>query len=68
MFLHNKSSDTLIKTTDLETLFNPLRNEIEGRSQQGEEEQDLQLFPKQDLVFASGEELPRCWIDPDYRN
>lgn len=68
MFLHNKSSDTLIKTTDLETLFNPLRNEIEGRSQEGEEEQDLQLFPKQDLVFASGEELPRCWIDPDYRN
>ncbi len=68
MFLQDKSSDTLIEITDLETLFNPLRNEIEGRIQEGEEEQDPQPFPKQDLTFASGEELPRCWIDPNYRN
>ena len=68
MFLQNKSSDTLIEITDLETLFNPLRNEIEGRIQEGQEEQDLETFPKQDLTFASGENLPRCWIDPNYRN
>jgi hypothetical protein len=68
MFLQNKSSATLIKITDLETLFNPLRNEIEGRIQEGEEEQDPQLFLKQDLTFASGEDLPRCWIDPNYRS
>jgi hypothetical protein len=68
MFLQNKSSATLIKITDLETLFNPLRNEIEGRIQEGEEEQEIQPFPKQDLTFASGEDLPRCWIDPNYRN
>ena len=67
MFLQNKSSDTLIEIFDLEALFNPLRNEIEGRIQEGEEEQDPQAFAKQDLTFASGENLPRCWIDPDYR-
>ena len=67
MFLQNKVSATTVEVKDLEALFNPLRNEIEGRIQEGEEEQDPQSFAKQDLAFASGEELPRCWIDPDYR-
>jgi hypothetical protein len=67
MFLQAKSSDTIVKVTDLETLFNPLRNEIEGTSQEGEEEQDPAPFAKQDLVFTSGESLPRCWIDSNYR-
>jgi hypothetical protein len=40
----------------------------EGRIQEGEEEQDIQPFPKQDLTFASGEDLPRCWLDPNYRD
>ncbi len=68
MFLQNKSSATLVNITDLETLFNPLQNEIEGRIQSGEEEQDPEPFAKQDLTFASGEDLPRCWLDPNYRN
>jgi hypothetical protein len=68
MFLQNKSSDTLIEIKDLEALFNPLKDQIEGRIQEGEEEQDPESFAKQDLTFASGEDLPRCWIDPNYRN
>jgi hypothetical protein len=68
MFLQNKSSDTLIEIKDLEALFNPLKDEIEGRIQEGQEEQDPESFAKQDLTFASGEDLPRCWIDPNYRN
>jgi hypothetical protein len=68
MFLQNKSDATLIKITDLETLFNPLHDRIDGRIQEGEEEQDVESFSKQDLTFASGEDLPRCWIDPNYRN
>jgi len=69
MFLQSKSSETLIKIKDqdLEILFNPLKKEIEGSIQEGQEEQDPQPFEKQDLTFASGEALPRCWIDPDYR-
>jgi hypothetical protein len=68
MFLQNKSSQTLIKITNIKDLFNPLRQEISGRSQEGEEEQDLQAYDKQDLIFPSGEELPRCWLDSNYRN
>ncbi|WP_309736360.1 acetyltransferase [Chamaesiphon sp. OTE_75_metabat_556] len=68
MFLQAKKSATLIEIQDLEALFNPLKNEIEGRIQEGEEEQDPAQFVKQDLTFASGEDLPRCWLDPDYRN
>ncbi|WP_310488855.1 acetyltransferase [Chamaesiphon sp. VAR_69_metabat_338] len=68
MLLQDKSSASQIEIEDLETLFNPLRNEIEGRIQEGQEEQDPQVFAKQDLTFASGEDLPRCWIDPNYRN
>ena len=71
MFLQSKSkgTDTLIeiKDKDLEILFNPLKNEIEGQVQEGQEEQDPEPFDKHDLTFASGEDLPRCWIDPDYR-
>ena len=67
MLLQNKSSDTIVEIEDLETLFNPLKQEIEGRIQEGQEEQDPEPFAKQDLTFASGEDLPRCWIDPDYR-
>lgn len=67
MLLHSKSSDATIEITDLESLFNPLRNEIDGRIQEGQEEQEPTPFAKQDLIFTSGESLPRCWIDADYR-
>ncbi len=68
MVLQDKSSSSQIEIQDLETLFNPLKNEIEGKIQEGQEEQDPQMFIKQDLTFASGEDLPRCWLDPNYRN
>jgi hypothetical protein len=68
MLLQEKSSTTTIEIEDLETLFNPLKHEIEGKIQEGQEEQDPQSFAKQDLTFASGEDLPRCWLDPNYRN
>ena len=67
MFLQNKSSDTLIEVKDIETLFNPMKSEISGQVQEGEEEQDPKTFAKKDLKFPSGEDLPRCWIDADYR-
>jgi hypothetical protein len=67
MLLQSKSSDATIEIEDLETLFNPLKEEIHGKIQEGQEEQDPEPFAKQDLTFASGEDLPRCWIDPNYR-
>ncbi len=68
MFLQSKSSQTLIKIANIEDLFNPLQQEISGKSQEGEEEQDLQAYAKKDLTFPSGEDLPRCWMDSNYRN
>ena len=34
----------------------------------GEEMQEPAAFAKGDLVFASGEYLPRCWLDPAYKS
>ena len=67
MFLQSKSTDTLIEIKDIETLFNPMKSEINGQIQEGEEEQDPKSFVKKDLKFPSGEDLPRCWIDVNYR-
>jgi hypothetical protein len=48
-------------------LFDPCAASIRGRIHAGEELQDPADFTKSDLVFPSGEGLPRCWLDPDYR-
>lgn len=67
MLLHNKQSGTIIEILDLQALINPVQSEIPGRVQDGQEEQDPAQFPKQDLVFPSGESLPKCWIDANYQ-
>ena len=43
-------------------------SDLVGRYQEGEEQQDAQKFSKDDLIFLSGEALPRCWTDPHYRD
>jgi hypothetical protein len=67
MFLHNKQKDALVEVLDLEGLINPKQDEVLGQVQSGQEEQDPEPSPKADLIFPSGESLPRCWVDPDYR-
>ncbi|WP_236095963.1 acetyltransferase [Lyngbya confervoides] len=62
-----KESATLVKVMDLEALFNPLRDQVQGQHQAGEEEQPPRWFPKQGLAFPSGEALPQCWTDANYR-
>lgn len=66
MFLQNKDSGTLVKILDIEALFSPLESAVSGQNQAGEEEQDPESFEKQDLIFPSGESLPRCWLDANY--
>ncbi len=67
MFLQQKSTGDLIEIIRLEDLSDPCLAEVMGRSHAGEERQDLEVFPKADLQFPSGEPLPICWLDPDYR-
>lgn len=66
MFLKDKETGSLIKIDDVEALFKPTQDEIEGRDQEGQEEQNKTSYKKSQLIFPSGESLPRCWMDSDY--
>ncbi len=68
MLLHDKEKDALVEVLDLVALINPNQTEIFGQVQSGQEEQDPAPSRKVDLIFPSGESLPRCWVDADYRN
>ena len=68
MLLKQKSSGHMVEVLSLTDLINLNREEIVGRYQEGEEQQDPEKFDKDDLVFLSGEALPRCWTDPHYRD
>lgn len=68
MLLHDKQKDVLVEVLDLVALINPNEDEILGQVQSGEEEQDPAPSLKADLIFPSGENLPRCWVDAEYRN
>ena len=68
MLLKQKSSGHMVEVLNLIDLMNLNRNEVVGRYQEGEEQQDPEQFRKTDLVFLSGEDLPRCWTDPHYRD
>ena len=68
MFLKEKSRDDLVEVLSLTDLFDPFCEDLVGRYQHGEERQDPEKFKKADLVFLSGESLPRCWVDSHYRD
>lgn len=68
MLLKEKSTGQMVKVLDLDTLFDLFHAEVKGRYQRGEEEGDAETFKKTNLVFLSGEALPRCWTDPHYRD
>ena len=68
MFLKHKQSGKLVEVLSLRDLFNPNHNELVGRYHAGEELQDPEKFPTADLIFQSGEALPKCWVDIHYRD
>jgi len=67
MLLQEKESGDLVEILDIQNLISPAQNHVLGRIQAGEEEQDPANFEKYKLVFPSGEVLPRCWIDENYK-
>lgn len=67
MYLRHLASGDLVEIIDLPALFDPFEAGVQGRIHAGEELQDPARFAKSELVFPSGESLPRCWVDPDYR-
>lgn len=67
MFLQHKANGDLIEVMNPENLYDPCQNQIIGRFHAGEEMQEPEIFNKLDLLFPSGEALPLCWLDPEYR-
>jgi len=67
MYLKQRISGDLVEIEVLDSLIDPCRDRISGRLHAGEEIQEPQAFLKQDLIFPSNEALPRCWLDPHYR-
>ena len=68
MFLKNRNNGDMVDISRLNDLTNLYHNKVLGSYQVGQELQDPEEFNKSDLVFLSGEELPRCWTDPHYRD
>lgn len=58
----------MVEILSLKDLSDSYHTHVVGRYHYGEEVQDPEKFEKANLVFLSGEELPRCWIDPHYRD
>ena len=68
MFLNHRHTGHMIELLSMKELFDPYFTDVAGRYHYGEEAQDPERFEKADLVFLSGEALPRCWTDPHYRD
>jgi hypothetical protein len=68
MLFHERTTGHIVEVLSLGDLVDLFKDEVIGRYQYGEEVQDPEKFRKSDLVFLSGEELPRCWTDPHYRD
>ena len=68
MFLKQKSSGDLIEVLEAQNLYDPFKTEILGKCHAGEEMQDPEMFVKSGLIFPSGESLPLCWLDSDYKH
>ena len=66
MFLKTRQDGSLLEVLNLQQLFDPFASRLEGRLHAGEELQEPEAILKADLLFPSGEALPRCWLDPAY--
>jgi hypothetical protein len=67
MFLKHVPSGDLVEVIDLPDVINPHTPTIRARSHSGEIIQRPENFLKSELVFPSGETLPLCWVDGQYR-
>ncbi len=67
MFLKEIETGHLVEVLGLKDLFDPFKKSIPGRYNIGEDLPDPEMFEKSGLQFMSGEALPRCWTDPEYR-
>ncbi|MBW4558654.1 MAG: acetyltransferase [Trichormus sp. ATA11-4-KO1] len=67
MLLQLKDTGDIVKILDIQELIDPNNHIVHAQDQVGEEEQEPDAFHKENLIFPSGETLPRCWLDANYR-
>lgn len=68
MLLKLRKNKRLVRVENADALTNPFLRTLLVRPQWGEEEQEPEVFSKDELCFPSGEDLPRCWRDEHYRD
>ena len=68
MFLKDNKSGDLVEVMDVAALIDPCAETVNGRFHAGEEMPEAQGFAKAGLSFPSGEALPQCWVNPDYKH
>lgn len=68
MLLKSKKDGDLIQISEITELIDPFKDKVTGQLQAGQNEQPPEPFEKNGLIFPSGESLPQCWIDSNYRS
>ena len=68
MLLKNTKDDALVQITEIDELIDPFKDKVTGQTQAGQNEQPPEPFNKKDLIFPSGESLPICWLDSNYKS
>ena len=68
MLLKTKQNNDLVEISAIDELIDPFKNEVKGKIQAGQNEQPSEPFSKKDLVFPSGESLPECWLNSNYKS
>lgn len=68
MLLKEVKTGQLVEIVEVTELLNPENSEIMAQMQAGQNEEPPSPFLKEELIFPSGEPLPRCWLDADYRD
>lgn len=68
MYLLHKPSNSLVEILNPSELWDPFLDKVTGQFHAGQELQDPESFTKAHLTFPSGEVLPHCWTDPNYRH
>ncbi|MGB5223868.1 MAG: hypothetical protein WBN49_01715 [Arenicellales bacterium] len=68
MLLMEKETGHLIEVLDPTEFFDPFNDSFNGRLDFGDDVAEPDSFKKVSVSFPSGENLPKCWKDPNYRD
>ena len=68
MLLMEKETGHLIEVLEPTEVYDPFKDSFSGRLDFGEDVAEHDTFKKVRVSFPSGENLPKCWKDPHYRD